>query len=110
DEAAGPRVIVVNRTLAELLFGSADAAVGQRIRSGRGGESLEIVGVVGNAKYAALAERPSGAVFRPLAQSYNNSAVLLVRFDRPRGSAAGELRAIVAGLDPAVPIRFIEPA
>jgi predicted permease len=110
DDRGRPAVTIVNRTLAERLFGGVDAAVGQSIRSGRGGTPAEIVGVVGNAKYAALAERPSGAVFRPLAQSYNSSTVLLARFDRPRGTTIAELRAIVAGLDPAVPIRFVGPA
>ncbi len=110
DDGERPAVTIVNRTLAERLFGSVDAAVGQRIRSGRGGTPVEIVGVVGDAKYAALAEERSSAVFRPLAQSYNGSTVLLARFDRPRGSAIRELQGIVAGLDSGVPIRSVGPA
>jgi predicted permease len=103
-------VTLVNRTLAERLYGGADAAVGQRIRLGRNGAPVEIAGVVGNAKYVALAESPSSAVFRPVAQSYNSSTVLAVRFEGTGAARVADLRALVSGLDPSVPVRLIGPA
>jgi predicted permease len=110
DDRDRPAVTIVNRTLAERLFGSVEAAVGQRIRSGRDGAPIEIAGVVGDAKYAVLAETPSGAIFRPMAQSYNSSTVLAVRFEGTGAARLADLRALVAGLDASVPVRLIGPA
>ncbi len=110
DDRELPAVSIVNRALAERLFGGVDVAVGQRTRQGRDGRPVEIVGVVGDAKYAALAEQRSSAIFRPMAQSYNSSTVLAIRFEGAGPMRATELGALVAALDPAVPVRFVGPA
>lgn len=110
DDRDRPAVTLVNRTLAERLFGGVEAAVGRPIRLGRGGPPVEIAGVVGDAKYAALAERRSSAIFRPMAQSYNASTVLAVRFAGPPTARVAELGALIAAIDPSVPVRFVGPA
>ena len=62
DGAGGPRVVVVNETFARQVFGDA-AAVGQRVRLGRGSgdEPLEVIGVVADIRYSGLAAGESWA-------------------------------------------------
>jgi predicted permease len=51
DAPAGPRVTIINQTLARQYFGT-DVALGRRLTLR--GETFEIVGVVGDAKYYGL--------------------------------------------------------
>src|SRR5687767_2264745 len=77
DTADSPGVAIVNRALAELLFGSADA-IGRQLQQGRGGDPVAIVGIVEDGKYVALAEARRPAFFRPLTQQYASSSMLIV--------------------------------
>lgn len=90
DDAAAPRVAVVNRRLAVLLTGSADA-VGKRFLRGSHTE-VEIVGVVEDGKYSTLTEAPRPAVFWPMAQEYNSTRVLIARSTRPPSDLALAMR------------------
>jgi predicted permease len=109
DRAAdAPTAVVVNQTLADMLWPD-DTAVGQLIavdphawnrwapvvgvipdvRSGR------ITGPVGPALYVALAESPARDI------------TLVVRSGGSPGALAGEIRRVVHGVDPLVPIRTV---
>ncbi len=71
DRAGGPRVLVVNETLARQLFGG-ETAVGQRVvLQGPGSsEPWEVIGVVADILYEGLTLTQSQAVaFVPLAQA-----------------------------------------
>jgi hypothetical protein len=109
DTRTSPRVVVINRALAERLFGTPDA-VGRRLRAGPGSPPAEVVGVVEDGKYVALAEARRSAVFVPQTQWFNTTMVAVVRSARPEAHVAGELRAVLARLDPAIPLRAVGPA
>ncbi|HXR97041.1 MAG TPA: ADOP family duplicated permease [Terriglobales bacterium] len=98
DSAQAPAVAVVNETLARRLAGTA-SAVGRRFMLGKG-ETVEIVGVVETGKYNAITEDPTGALFRPMAQQYNPTMVLLARGRRNETDMAIALRGAVNQLDP----------
>ena len=71
DGAGGPRVLVVNETLARQLFGG-DPAIGQRLvlRGPGGSEPWEVIGVVADVVYEGLTLTQSQAeAFIPLAQA-----------------------------------------
>ena len=71
DGAGGPRVLVVNETLARQLFGG-EPAVGQRLvlRGSGGSEPWEVIGVVADVVYEGLPLTQSQAeAFIPLAQA-----------------------------------------
>ncbi|MGH9217660.1 MAG: ABC transporter permease, partial [Vicinamibacterales bacterium] len=67
DTADSPGVVIINRALADRLFGPANP-IGRQVREGRGATPIEIVGVVEDGKYVALAEARRPAFFRPLTQ------------------------------------------
>ena len=108
DTRTSPRVVVINRALAERLYGTADA-VGRRLRLGPTSPA-EVVGVVEDGKYAALSELRRPAIFVPQTQWFNTTMVAVVRSARPEAQVAGELRAVLARLDPTIPLRAVGPA
>jgi ABC-type antimicrobial peptide transport system permease subunit len=105
DTARSAQVSVVNRALADQLFGTTDV-VGRRFRQGRGGSPVEIVGIVEDGKYAALAEARTAAIFRPVDQWYNTSNLIVVRVSAERSAGPEDLRRLLHQLDPNLPIRL----
>src|SRR5262249_41051380 len=111
DSDAGPRVVVVNETFARRYFAGA-SSIGQQFMLGNGGEGtgnphrpanmprpagdlLEIVGVVGDAKYTDLRERVQPTVYQPYLQSPSLQANFEVRYSGTVAAVAPAVRAAV---------------
>jgi predicted permease len=69
DQANSPPVAVVNRAFARRFFGG-ENPIGKRFGSAGPGSSsqIEIVGLIGNAKYGDLREQPQPMFYLPLFQ------------------------------------------
>jgi putative ABC transport system permease protein len=95
DTASSAQVVVVNRTLAERIFGS-ENPIGQRILVWKDEQTpREIVGVVGDLKSGDLTAAAGAEMFVPIAQSPFSDMTFVVRTDAaPEGSA----RAVTAAL------------
>jgi predicted permease len=104
DTTASPPVAIINRALAEKLFARSNA-VGERIRLGRAGKPVQIVGIVEDGKYQSLGEPPGSAVFRPTTQWHNPATMVLARVEPGSGLSPRDLRQLMLRLDPALPIR-----
>lgn len=102
DNAASPKVAVVNQAFAKRLFGI-ENAVGTRFPTAPGKE-VEIVGVVADGKYSAMTEDSAPAVFFPILQSPNSDIVLLIHSHRPSAQLAPEIRQAIASVDPGLPV------
>ena len=102
DRPGAPPVAIINRTLAQQLFGTPDA-VGKRYPTGPGHET-EVVGVVADGKYVSLAEDPTPALFEPILQRPDSTAVLFARSSRPSAEMTLALRKAVASVSPTIPI------
>jgi predicted permease len=100
DDASAARVAVVNETLA-ARFWPGRSALSHRLRVD--GTDVEIVGVVKAGKYRSLAEEPRLAVTLPIAQAFRPRMTVLLR-TAPGASVTKELREIVRGLDPDLPV------
>jgi ABC-type antimicrobial peptide transport system permease subunit len=68
DRAGGNNVAVVSREFARRYFPGQDP-IGARVRRESNGHSVEIVGVVADAKYNEIDEDPVPLVYLPLAQN-----------------------------------------
>jgi predicted permease len=101
DRDDAPPVAVVNEALVRRLFGRGPA-IGQRLRLGdpSAGEPIEIVGVVPDGKHQSLGERPTAALYSPMAQRYSGWTTLVARTSLPPGRALQAIRAALAALDP----------
>jgi predicted permease len=104
DTREAPPVVIVNRAAAERLFGGA-GAIGRQVRNGRHGTPMQIVGVVEDGKYRALAEDRRGAMFRPAAQQFSTSSMVIVRASPAGVVRPADLRQIIHRIDPGLPIR-----
>jgi predicted permease len=116
DDRERPPVAIVNRALARRLWPSG-SALGRRVRLGNvttvspgatGGSTenvpVEIVGIVENGKYAGFNENGSGAIFRPLRQSYSGSVSVVARTNGGVAATIAAVREAVRTLDPTMPI------
>jgi putative ABC transport system permease protein len=90
DGPDGPKVAVINETLARQYLPSEDP-IGKRIRRGEGW--MTIVGVVGDVKGFSVDGAPLPAVYIPHRQvSWGNGVILLVRTAVPPASLLGTVR------------------
>lgn len=104
DDAAAPRVAIINETFAARYWPGADA-VGQRLRLTEGnGAPVEIIGVVANHKYRGLSEAPVEFVYFPWAQDPSNDTALLIHTTGAPEATAAPLREAVRGLDQRMPV------
>jgi ABC-type antimicrobial peptide transport system permease subunit len=100
DDASVPRRVIVSRATAERLFPKV-RAVGQRITTG--GPDLEIVGVVADVALDPQGRSSEGYVYHPhrqFAGDRNWSIVQVVRTTGSLDQLQGEVRRVIASLDP----------
>jgi predicted permease len=104
DTLESPAVAIINTVLAERLFPGHNA-IGRQVTNGGGGRPIAIVGIVESGKYVAIGEAPRGAIYFPLKQFYNTSSMLIARTGSGASVTPGDLRRVIQGIDPNLPIR-----
>ncbi len=106
DDLRAAPVAVVNETMARRFF-PGRSAIGERLGIGRGEEapSVEIVGVVRDAKSGLVGEEEHPFAFTPYLQDPTlGSLTFYLRGEVPPDRLAPAARAAVAGLDPQLPV------
>jgi putative ABC transport system permease protein len=102
DEKASP-VALVNETFVRRFWPGEDP-LGRRFRlGGPAAPLMEVVGVVGDGKYAGLNEEPQAYVIRPLAQVYTGTNTVILRTDSDARELLAAVRHEVRQLDPHLP-------
>jgi predicted permease len=105
DSASGPKVAIVNQTLARQHFGN-KSAIGARVVSKDGG-TYEIIGVVGDAKYLELRETvPPTLYFHAFQQARVPSQFAIRTAGRPV-SIATTARETIREIAPSIPVTSI---
>jgi predicted permease len=111
DRAGAAKVALINETTARYFFGSANP-IGKRIGFGRDSKpDIEIIGVIKDGKYRNVREATWRTIYVPLAQASERSLgqmTLHVRAGGDISSVAGGVRAVLAELDPNLPILSAE--
>ena len=105
DRAGAPLVAIVNRDLAEEVFG--DDALGRRVRLTENGEWLTIVGVgpaLGTVSSRADPAVGQRAIYVPIAQSDYDNVAIAARTSGDANALVSTLRSIVTSLDADVPL------
>ncbi len=109
DRRGAPWVVIVNETAARQMWPGQDplgkVLVHHTDRSG-GPDSLRpmtVIGVAKDAKYASLGEDPTAFIYVPVQQQYIPRLTLVVRSSDGR-RLASEIRALIASMDPNVPV------
>jgi predicted permease len=104
DNKDAPRVALVNRQFAVLMFGSPKSAVGGYFKAADG-TRIQVVGIVEDGKYTTkISEDAQPAMFLPILQSPTSSTWLVVRSDRDPQQVAAAVRSTVKDLDSGLPV------
>ena len=112
DDAAAPRIVVVNQALARRYWPHGEDPVGRRIKlhgEGRSGWST-IVGVVGDVRGFGLDQPARPELFVPYAQLTDSAGMaIVVRSDGDAAALAPSVRAALAEVDATQPIFDVQP-
>lgn len=113
DTASGPKVVIINESMARALYLD-ESPVGRRLAIS-GTEKLdwlEIVGVVADVRSPAVYRRPVPfQTYHPFAQEPWHRAKFAVRVSgTPPESILASMRAAIAGVDPDLPVRELMTA
>jgi len=103
DDKDSPRVAVVNREFARIVFGSSVKAVGARFTL-RDGTRIQVIGVVEDGKYMTLTEDPTAALFLPVLQAPMSETQLVVRSKHDPKQIAAAIRVALHGVDRGLPV------
>jgi putative ABC transport system permease protein len=102
DTPSSPRVTVISDAMARRHFVS-ENPIGQRIRFG--GQSLEIIGVVGDVRYRGLHRDNEPTFYQLASQAERGEDMwLLMRTSRNAGALSATVRQEIRSLDPGVPV------
>lgn len=109
DKTDSPKVAVINETMARRFFPDS-SPIGRHFGMGadppQSGD-IEIVGVVKNAKYVALAESPEAAAYFPYSQHDQYLFNFEVRYSGDAAQIIPAVRRAIAEANPNVPINYI---
>lgn len=106
DTPKSPKVVIINRALANRLFPQ-EEALGKRI--GQGGEDWsQIVGIVENGKYQSLNDENQPVVFWPMMQRYNSNTAVVARSPLAGDQVISMLRKTVRDMDSTMPLYDVE--
>lgn len=109
DSTNAPPVLVVNRAFARKFFAGEDV-IGKRIQPGAGQQPVmrEIVGVVGDAKQAALGPDSDPVYYFPHKQLPWGIGTIVLRTTVPPQQVESAARVAVAEVDPHVPVYQVQ--
>ncbi|HEY0967659.1 MAG TPA: ABC transporter permease [Opitutaceae bacterium] len=109
DHHDGPRVAVINETLARQHF-PGENPIGRRIEiRGLAPGWREIVGVVADVRQQGPTELATNQIYTPFAQTPELSINFLLRTTGPIDPVLGALRPLVYSIDSNQPVGFVRP-
>jgi predicted permease len=104
DDLGQPPVVVINQSLAALLFPNQNA-VGRRVSFGWGiGGFQTIVGVVADLRESSLDQPSRPAIYISYRQRPSYAMHFLVRTTAPEGTLVTTFRQVLRKLDPTIPL------
>ena len=109
DTASGRRVAVINQTMAQRVFGNASPLGKEFVVGGLSG-GVEVVGVVKDAKYLGLDERPISMIYLPYTQYVPDWGIglylgkLVVRYSGDPKQIVPEVKHAIETASPRLPI------
>ena len=111
DHAKSVPVAIVNDAFARREFGEASAAIGRQLVSvsGRGKETIQIVGVVRDVRFMSLDKAATPEMYRPLAQTFMFPMAFVVRTTGDPAQLAPAVRQAVFAVDPTIPVADLQP-
>ena len=104
DRENTPEVIVINRTMAELLWPGQNP-LGKTVVTGGPPRKATVIGVTANGKYTSFDEPPHAVMYVALSQNYRESVVVVARTKGDPSLWIDPLSQAVRGLGVFLPFR-----
>ena len=104
DRETSPRIAVINEALARLIAGSGPAAVGRPFLFESPDKPVEVVGLVGDARFASLRDRTPPTMYLPYRQYRQHRMSFAARVSGEPTALTESVRQAVAGVDGNVPL------
>ncbi|MBZ5676437.1 MAG: ABC transporter permease [Acidobacteriia bacterium] len=104
DREKAPDVVVINRTMADLLWPGLDA-VGKTVLTGDPPRKATVIGVAANGKYGSFDEPARPVMYVALSQHYQPSVTVVARTKGDPSVWIDPLNKAIQGLGIAVPFR-----
>jgi predicted permease len=111
-ELPGPLRAIVNESFARRFL-AGGSPLGRRVSLTEkfdASRAYEVVGVVRDVRYVGLREKPEPMIYVPLWRGWTGALSLALRTRGDVEGLADPLRRILAGIDPAVPLRAVKTA
>jgi predicted permease len=105
-DAHGPPVAIVNEAMARYYFGTA-SPIGRRFAFENRNQPIEIVGVVGDAKYNDLHETPPRTIYQDAFQIGAGNLIAVFRTSAPPMSVAADIRRVARDVLPDAPVASV---
>jgi putative ABC transport system permease protein len=103
DNADGPRVVIIDATLARHFFPNEDP-VGKHLQFSWGGRPREIVGVVGGVRDTGFDQLPRPTIYIPYLQAGDQTMSLVVRTDAQPGAILPSIKNAIWAVDKDQPV------
>jgi predicted permease len=110
DQAGSPPIAVVNQAFARKFFGG-DNPVGKRFGNAGADSSsqIEIVGVIGDAKYGGLRQQPTPMFYMPLFQNFQERPYYVhVRMAGNPSAVIAAVRREIQAMDPDISVYDVQ--
>ncbi|HKH45902.1 MAG TPA: FtsX-like permease family protein, partial [Thermoanaerobaculia bacterium] len=108
DRDGAPAVALVNQTFARTVW-PGESPLGKRLTLEGSGDSLEVVGVVGDVRHEGPAAESGPEVFLPIAQSPVPFATVVIRGRGAPEALVDRVRAVLREIDPNVAAKSVRP-
>lgn len=108
DRNGAPFVAVINEAMARWLWPGIDP-IGRHVRLDEEISSVEVVGVVKDAKHLGLTENPGPLFYLPLSQRYSPAMALHVRTSGPPSRLLQSVRREFQSMDRDLPLVELRP-
>jgi putative ABC transport system permease protein len=103
DNDSAPKVVIVNRTLATMLWGDEDP-IGKRVSPGGGDDYSTVIGVVGDIRSHSPARAPIPTFYMSGYQGMWSPMTLVIRSTGDPRTLIPGVRTAVKALDPSLPV------
>jgi putative ABC transport system permease protein len=104
DDERAPKVIIVNQTLARMVWGNRDPIGRQLDLGGGGGEPATVVGLVHDMRHHNPAVAPAPTYYVSAARGVWGAMTLVVRTGADAATLIPRIREHVTALDPSLPV------
>jgi macrolide transport system ATP-binding/permease protein len=108
DSEKAPHVAIINETMAKKFWPNEDALGKHLGTKGANGPFIEVVGIVQDAKYQNLLDKPEAFYYVPFEQSYNSLRTIHVRTTVPSESLAPQIQSVIHEVVPDVPVTQVK--